>query len=321
MADGRFVEMLTLCGTALGLIVLGLCHLLAASPRPAMRLATGAGATAAGAAGPLLLGFPAVALAAAAIVAGTASLSALLGSARVSAGLAAGLRRFGRPSTQAACLSAVGGVVLVAALARYEAAVEAADNDDMAYMAEVSWKPPARVATGVRVTTDAGRSIPVSEAETVRPGPEVTAIERKILVQMPYGERVIRVAPASDVCNCHGWVFTGGRYWLGPQEVQQILADNGYQAVSEPRVGDVVIYRDGDHISHTAVVRTAGTGGPVLVEGKWGWMGVFLHPPDGSCYGKAYTYYRSPRAGHLLAGLGEAPVPPAAGNAPAAVRH
>ena len=46
---------------------------------------------------------------------------------------------------------------------------------------------------------------------------------------------------------------------------------------------------------------------PVLVEGKWGWAGVFLHPVGGAGYGTAYTFYRSHRTGHRLAGLDGSP--------------
>jgi hypothetical protein len=106
-------------------------------------------------------------------------------------------------------------------------------------------------------------------------------------------------------------VFTGGRYWLSDKDVEQILTDNDYQPVSQPRVGDVVVYREGTRISHTAVVRTVAADGLVLVEGKWGWMGTFLHPPGGSCYGLQFAYYRGPRESHLLVGLGGKPGPTA----------
>ena len=43
---------------------------------------------------------------------------------------------------------------------------------------------------------------------------------------------------------------------------------------------------------------------PVMVEGKWGAMGTFLHPADKSIYGAEYAFYRSARGGHLLAGIG-----------------
>jgi hypothetical protein len=59
----------------------------------------------------------------------------------------------------------------------------------------------------------------------------------------------------------------------------------------------------GGQIAHTAVVRYVTEGQPVIVEGKWGPFGVFLHAADRSIYGTDYTFHRSPRHGHILAGL------------------
>ena len=74
-------------------------------------------------------------------------------------------------------------------------------------------------------------------------------------------------------------------------------------AVTKFRPGDLVVYRTADTglVAHAAVVRYATDGMPTLVEGKWGWMGVFLHPIDRSPYGTNYACYRSPRATHQLA--------------------
>ena len=94
-------------------------------------------------------------------------------------------------------------------------------------------------------------------------------------------------------------------YLLGPEDVELILKENGYHEVMEPQPGDVVIYRGGTEILHTAVVRYVAEGQPVLVEGKWGPLGVYLHPADKSTYGTDYTFYRSERPGHLIAGLDE----------------
>ncbi len=105
-----------------------------------------------------------------------------------------------------------------------------------------------------------------------------------------------RRGPASDASNCHGWVFTGGRYWVSGDSVEIILAE-GYRAVTEPRPGDLVVYRENGVASHTAVVVEGG------VEGKFGTHGVYAHAVDDSAYGSDFTYYRSGRAGHLLIGV------------------
>jgi hypothetical protein len=111
-------------------------------------------------------------------------------------------------------------------------------------------------------------------------------------------------------------VFAGGRYWIGPEDVEAILADNGYRTVSDPRPGDLAIYREGTAIAHTGIVRTGGPGVPLLIESKWGWMGVFLHRPEDTCYGQQITFYRGARDTHLVAGL-SASNPPRTKDAPA----
>src|SRR5207302_9873112 len=97
----------------------------------------------------------------------------------------------------------------------------------------------------------------------------------------------------------HGWVFTGGRYWVAGDAVDPILTDNGYREVTEPRPGDLIVYRGtaGD-VVHTALVRVAGD--LVLVDGKWSNMGCYLHAPEGYVERFGWTFYRSARAGHLL---------------------
>jgi hypothetical protein len=67
------------------------------------------------------------------------------------------------------------------------------------------------------------------------------------------------------------------------------------------------VYRRDGVVLHTAVVRYVTPGMPVLVEGKWGATGVYLHDVDASAYGTGYTYYRAGRASHVLAGLESAP--------------
>jgi hypothetical protein len=69
----------------------------------------------------------------------------------------------------------------------------------------------------------------------------------------------------------------------------------------------LVVYRQNNTIAHTAVVRFLSEGQPILVESKWGSLGLFLHPIEKSAYGTEFTFHRSPRAGHLLVGLGGKP--------------
>jgi len=160
--------------------------------------------------------------------------------------------------------------------------------------------------------TDRGTAIVPKEAIALRENQQLAISEEQILASANLNDHVIRRGPCGDHTNCHGWVFAAGQFRLSPDDVQVILSDNGYHAVSTPRPGDVVIYRTNEGITHSAVVRYVTEGQPILVEGKWGALGLFLHPVDKSMYGTDFTYYRSPRLGHLLIGL--AGEPPQLGN-------
>jgi hypothetical protein len=117
----------------------------------------------------------------------------------------------------------------------------------------------------------------------------------------PFRERVIATEQSRGEYNCHGWVFTDGKYILAGNDVERILADNGYREVEHPASGDLIVYRDySGGIVHTGLVRAADDRGLVLIESKWGLEGRYLHQPQDQIYGQTYTYYHSHRAGHLL---------------------
>jgi len=147
--------------------------------------------------------------------------------------------------------------------------------------------------------TDRGTSIALQEALAPREAQQLADIEERYLYAGSLRESMIRVGHADDRCNCHGWVFTGGRYTVRGADVDLILRDNNYREQSQPRPGDLVIYRDSSgSVSHSAIVQYITDGEPVLVKGKWGNLGTFTHPVDRSPYGVEFTFYRSPRSGH-----------------------
>jgi hypothetical protein len=154
------------------------------------------------------------------------------------------------------------------------------------------------------LATDKGRHVKVSRRVHV---PEEAAshksVQEQLLRRPDINAKVIALEVGSAECNCHGWVFTGGLYWISDEAVERILADNNYQQVPAPRIGDLAVYRDkGGTITHTGVVRATTPDGLVLVESKWGDLGAFLHPVDVHPYDEsAYTYHRSQRGGHRLA--------------------
>ena len=51
--------------------------------------------------------------------------------------------------------------------------------------------------------------------------------------------------------NCHGYTFADGKFWI--EDAQTIIEHDGYQKVSIPQKGDVVVYYD----SHGTAVHSA----------------------------------------------------------------
>lgn len=223
----------------------------------------------------------------------------LLGSRR----LAAVARVAQRPKVRWGALAACGlGVVAVGGV-RFTLQDDETIEQGMAEIELMGKHPDLQVVERVPAKTDRGADVVMRRPPVLRKRAEIDTPEDKALRGLGYDQFVIRREPARDDTNCHGWVFTGGQYWVSGEEVQTILADNGYAEVPTPRAGDLVVYRTQNGVAHTGVVRYITDGQPVMIESKWAWMGVFLHPVHKSAYGANFTYYRSPRDGHLLAGL------------------
>lgn len=179
---------------------------------------------------------------------------------------------------------------------------------DYVHINDMMAMPPIDPGPAYIAATDCGTPVPLRHAADLRDPQQLRDVEQQILTAQNFNAFVIRKKPAADVCNCHGWVFTGGQYWVHFDDVANIIDENGYRPIERPAPGDLVIYRTTDDtICHSAIVRAVCDDGSVLVEGKWGWMGVFLHRVSESCYGQNFTYYRSGRTGHLLTGLDDSP--------------
>ncbi len=204
--------------------------------------------------------------------------------------------RFGM-LTLAGLGTAIGSVIV------FERADNKATEDSLADLGVFESNSPSIPSNRARGVTDRGTMVVLKEPASAREDVLLTAGEEKFLASSHLKDQIIRQGAGSDQSNCHGWVFAAGRFRLGPDDVQLILSENGYQEVSEPRPGDVVVYRMNGNIAHTAVVRYVTEGQPVLVEGKWGAIGIFLHAIDKSVYGTDYKFFRSQRRGHLLVGL------------------
>ncbi len=197
-------------------------------------------------------------------------------------------------------LVACGGLALLGGeFLRFDLAQQADfDEQDRTLQAQ----PSPYVADETRLAkTDQGGSIHLLTSGEALSADELGTTEQTTLQSAQVADYVIRRGPADDSSNCHGWVFTGGKFAIRSAEVETILIDNEYEAVPAPHPGDLCVYRTGgDAVSHTAIVRSVFEDGTVLVEGKWGRYGVFLHPVDRSVYGTNFAYYRADRSGHVL---------------------
>ncbi len=149
--------------------------------------------------------------------------------------------------------------------------------------------------------TDRGSGIHLMSAAEPLSAEQLAESEQQTILTTQIAEYIIRRGPADDASNCHGWVFAGGKFAILGREVDTILAENDYESVMAPLPGDLCLYRnDALGVAHTAIVRSVLEDGTVLVEGKWGRLGVFLHPVDHCVYGTHFTYHRTDRGTHVL---------------------
>ena len=251
---------------------------------------------------------------------GSLSISIRAASAQLIAGLAIGLlivavwlwqtetvrrcrRLIFRPAVAGFVLAFAGVGLIAAGSWRFDEIERGQTDEQLAHMQKIiGWHPTLEPAT-IECTTDLGTPILLQTA-TMRPLDVVANDEREILTGFDWNKRIIPRSPASDESNCHGWVFTGGKYWVLGRDVPTILKENGYKMTRFPRPGDVAIYSKTDGsgaVDHTGIVRAVGT--VTMVESKWGWMGVYLHAADASCYGTNISYYHTSRSGHQFTAL------------------
>jgi hypothetical protein len=285
----------------LGLFLAGGANLLLVRSRAVFRLLATAGSVGVALAAAAALEHPR-------LVANTARLIAvglvpfvLLASRRLTAGAAVAVAALRRPAARYALLAAVGVGTAVGSVLLYERADADMVEADMAELELIHSRPPCTPVQHEKAATDRGTRIVLREPIGPSDARRLSVAEERLLGNAYLREQVIRQGAADERTNCHGWVFTGGRYILSAEDVEVILRENGYAVTRDPRPGDLVIYRNYETITHTALVQYVAEGQPALVRGKWGNLGLFLHHVDKSPYGTDFTYYRSPRSGHLLA--------------------
>ncbi len=128
----------------------------------------------------------------------------------------------------------------------------------------------------------------------------LSALEGIVLERITQpGYPLERLGPMNTVCNCHGWIFTGGQLGIHDYDVATILSEHCYEAVNKPAEGDLAIYRVNGIIMHSGIVHRPAASHEILIRSKWGPFGVFAHAP--AAHGGDLTFYHTPRWGHLLA--------------------
>lgn len=315
----HFERFFLLATVGAGLLLIGAVNLALGGrrgARPVLRVFVSLGACGATAAALAALTRDALGAQAAGATLGAVAMAVLAGSGWVHRRAAALGAMCRRPATRWGAVAVCGLATVVGSVVRFESAEQAFIDAETADLEFALARQPHRPTERARAVTDRGTQVVLKEPEAPRAPETLASPEEKFLHSTHLDEQVIRCAGPSDVSNCHGWVFTGGQFLLSGDDVDLILKENGYTETHEPHPGDVVIYRQGGAVSHTALVRYVTEGQPVLAESKWGTLGVFLHPTDKSPYGTEYTFYRSPRRGHLLTGLG-GPNPAPTAGAPA----
>jgi hypothetical protein len=199
-----------------------------------------------------------------------------------------------RPAARGLGTAALGLAMIAAAAIQY-------DRADNALDVPIEYRPP--LEPGLNAATDRGQPIALMRSIAPRPAAELEKLELSKFQDSAFCRTAIRRGKPDDHSNCHGWVFTGGQFWLLPEMIPTILADNQYARVTDPQPGDLVIYYSNREIAHTGIVRYTEASQPPIVESKWGSLGVFIHTIHGSVYGNEYQVYRSPRRGHRLDGI------------------
>lgn len=301
-----------LVAAGLGLFVAGGLNLAfgRGGRRPWLRAVLTVGACGAVVAGLSTVTRPVVVARAGGAMLGVILLAFLFGSDWLTRQVSSAVSFFRKPAVRWG-LVAVGGLfVALASGINFERDEDAANDQSMKNLELAVGRPPSQPSTSARATTDRGTQIVLKEPISPRPAVDLVGPEEQAIRGMKCANQLIRRGGATDHSNCHGWVFTGGKFLLSPDDVEQIVKENGYTETHDPQPGDLVVYRQGGLVAHTAIVRYVTEGQPVLVEGKWGTMGVFLHPADQSCYGTEYTFHRSARGTHLLVGIGGSPAGP-----------
>ncbi|GIW83907.1 MAG: hypothetical protein KatS3mg106_420 [Gemmataceae bacterium] len=235
MSESHFTSLFISISAGLSLFLLGITHLVTQRRHVIIRLL---GAATAVLPGTAVLGLierwdclPAFA----AIVGAALLVHSLWGSSLWTRGTVRVIHLTHQPWLRSALLAVAGPCLALAGIVQFERRedqIADAVMEEMMLIHGVAGNVQVRDAVAI---TDRGRHIPLGEPIEVRSPETVQAAEKRYLESTRYIDNVILRGFGDDRSNCHGWVFTAGRYLLSGQDVLKILEDNGYQEVSDPR--------------------------------------------------------------------------------------
>ena len=141
-----------------------------------------------------------------------------------------------RPVVAGLGIAFSGAGLIAAGMWKYDQSESSFADEQMAHLLSiVGWHPPLEPAA-IECRTDKGNPICVYSASS-REMSEVVKEEEDVLEGFEWRKRIIPRSPATDESNCHGWVFTGGKYWVLGNDVAKILQENGYRATRWPLPG------------------------------------------------------------------------------------
>jgi hypothetical protein len=208
-----------------------------------------------------------------------------------------------RPRVRTVLVGCSGIVLIVGGFVYYDHAMDRQVQNDLEFLQQVEFANLSLTDARTVLKTDKGKNVllKTTNAEIVQ---DLGVMEKRWLETSPHRDKLIHRESANTQSNCHGWVFTHGKFIVPGSEVDAILHDNGYYPVQHAEPNDVVVYRAQDgSVLHTAIVRAKLDDGTLLVEGKWGFLGVYLHDVRTSCYGDNFTFHRTDRSTHYLQGM------------------
>jgi hypothetical protein len=96
----------------------------------------------------------------------------------------------------------------------------------------------------------------------------------KILALFP---DYVEVAVPTCKFNCHGFSFTGAHGWF---DFPSRFIEDDFTPVTQPRVGDLLVYEDDVEFTHSGFVAKVTNGKITLLRSKMGRSSTVLHRPE-----------------------------------------